>query len=157
MEKCGQSVVSLLIGGEKMSTKYVVCESVCFHKRSISHSAAPLWAGTITALACGSRRVIPRMSTSEHSSVSVVRDKRRRDPTGVRQRTLNMHPNVSQTVCVSGLSVSEEPPPHRVTTGPPPTDHQRGHSLQPPSTPALPRRYLPAQPRNSPGGQLKSL
>ncbi|KAM9348855.1 microtubule-associated tumor suppressor candidate 2 homolog [Symphorus nematophorus] len=54
------------------------------------------------------------------------------------------------------LSVSEEPPLHRVTTGPPPTDHQRGapcrsNSLQPPSTPALPRRYLPAQPRSSPG------
>ncbi|XP_031728471.1 microtubule-associated tumor suppressor candidate 2 [Anarrhichthys ocellatus] len=54
------------------------------------------------------------------------------------------------------LSVSEDPPLHRVTTGPPLTDHQRGapcrsHSLQPPSTPALPRRYLPAQPRSSPG------
>ncbi|KAE8287481.1 Microtubule-associated tumor suppressor candidate 2-like protein [Larimichthys crocea] len=54
------------------------------------------------------------------------------------------------------LSVSEEPPLHRVTTGPPSTDHQRGapcrsSSLQPPSTPALPRRYLPAQPRSSPG------
>ncbi|XP_042354509.1 microtubule-associated tumor suppressor candidate 2 [Plectropomus leopardus] len=54
------------------------------------------------------------------------------------------------------LSVSEEPPLHRVTTGPPSTDHQRGtpcrsNSLQPPSTPALPRRYLPAQPRSSPG------
>ncbi|TNN78996.1 Microtubule-associated tumor suppressor candidate 2 [Liparis tanakae] len=44
----------------------------------------------------------------------------------------------------------------RVTTGPPSTDHQRGahgrsSSLQPPSTPALHRRYLPAQPRSSPG------
>ncbi|XP_040038902.2 uncharacterized protein mtus2a [Gasterosteus aculeatus] len=51
---------------------------------------------------------------------------------------------------------SEDPPPHRVTTGPPSTDHHRGapcrsSSLQPPSTPALPRRYLPAQPRSSPG------
>lgn len=60
-------------------------------------------------------------------------------------------------LCILGLSVSEEPPLHRVTTGPPSTDHQRGHSLQPPSTPALPRRYLPAQPKNSPGGQFKSL
>ncbi|XP_069002463.1 microtubule-associated tumor suppressor candidate 2 homolog isoform X1 [Embiotoca jacksoni] len=54
------------------------------------------------------------------------------------------------------LSVSEEPPLHRVTTGPASTDHQRGppchsSSLQPPSTPALPRRYLPPQPRSSPG------
>ncbi|KAM3601309.1 uncharacterized protein V6R79_010463 [Siganus canaliculatus] len=54
------------------------------------------------------------------------------------------------------LSVSEEPPLHRVTTGPPSADPQRGppcrsNSLQPPSTPALPRRYLPAQPRSSPG------
>ncbi|XP_049448872.1 microtubule-associated tumor suppressor candidate 2 isoform X1 [Epinephelus fuscoguttatus] len=54
------------------------------------------------------------------------------------------------------VSVSEEPPLHRVTTGPPSTDHPRGapcrsNSLQPPSTPALPRRYLPAQPRSSPG------
>ncbi|KAK7926174.1 hypothetical protein WMY93_008484 [Mugilogobius chulae] len=53
------------------------------------------------------------------------------------------------------LSVSEEPPLHRVTTGPPSVpEHQRGppcRSLQPPSTPALPRRYLPAQPRSSPG------
>nr|XP_020454191.1 microtubule-associated tumor suppressor candidate 2 homolog [Monopterus albus] len=54
------------------------------------------------------------------------------------------------------LSVSEEPPLHRVTTGPPSTDHQRvapcrSNSLQPPSTPALPRRYLPPQPRSSPG------
>ncbi|GLD46761.1 microtubule-associated tumor suppressor candidate 2-like isoform X1 [Lates japonicus] len=54
------------------------------------------------------------------------------------------------------LSVSEEPPLHRVTTSPPSTDHQRGapcrsNSLQPPSTPALPRRYLPPQPRSSPG------
>ncbi|XP_040006989.1 microtubule-associated tumor suppressor candidate 2 [Xiphias gladius] len=58
--------------------------------------------------------------------------------------------------CISGLSVSEEPPLHRVTTSPPSTDHQRGapchsNSLQPPSTPALPRRYLPPQPRSSPG------
>lgn len=54
------------------------------------------------------------------------------------------------------LSVSEEPPLYRVTTNPPSTDHQRGvpcrsNSLQPPSTPALPRRYLPPQPRSSPG------
>ncbi|KAJ0061667.1 hypothetical protein NL108_005801, partial [Boleophthalmus pectinirostris] len=53
------------------------------------------------------------------------------------------------------LSVSEDPPLHRVTTGPPSVpEHQRGQpcrSLQPPSTPALPRRYLPAQPRSSPG------
>ncbi|KAK5858524.1 hypothetical protein PBY51_002657 [Eleginops maclovinus] len=54
------------------------------------------------------------------------------------------------------LSVSEEPPLHRVTTSPPSTDHQRGapcrsQSLQPPSTPALPRRFLPAPPRSSPG------
>ncbi|XP_037834848.1 microtubule-associated tumor suppressor candidate 2 isoform X1 [Kryptolebias marmoratus] len=53
-------------------------------------------------------------------------------------------------------SVSEEPPVHRVTTSPPSTDHQRttpyrSNSLQPPSTPALPRRYLPPQPRSSPG------
>ncbi|XP_037322911.2 microtubule-associated tumor suppressor candidate 2 [Pungitius pungitius] len=55
-----------------------------------------------------------------------------------------------------GPSVSEDPPPHRVTTDPPPIDHHRGapsrsSGLQPPSTPALPRRYLPAQPRSSPG------
>ncbi|KAM8834624.1 microtubule-associated tumor suppressor candidate 2 [Synchiropus picturatus] len=47
-------------------------------------------------------------------------------------------------------SASEEPPQHRAgqstERGPP----CRG-SLQPPSTPALPRRYLPAQPRSSPG------
>uniref|UniRef100_A0A087YIZ7 Microtubule associated tumor suppressor candidate 2a n=1 Tax=Poecilia formosa TaxID=48698 RepID=A0A087YIZ7_POEFO len=54
------------------------------------------------------------------------------------------------------LSVSEEPPLHRVTTSPPSTDQQRGppcrsSSLQPPSTPVLPRRYLPPQPRSSPG------
>ncbi|KAM6907522.1 microtubule-associated tumor suppressor candidate 2 [Xenentodon cancila] len=54
------------------------------------------------------------------------------------------------------LSVSDEPPLHRVTTGPASSDHQRGtpcrsNSLQPPSTPALPRRYLPPQPRSSPG------
>ncbi|KAK2828665.1 hypothetical protein Q5P01_019699 [Channa striata] len=54
------------------------------------------------------------------------------------------------------LSVSEDPPLHRVTTSPPSADHQRGapcrsSSLQPPSTPALPRRYLPPQPRSSPG------
>ncbi|XP_077401984.1 microtubule-associated tumor suppressor candidate 2 isoform X2 [Vanacampus margaritifer] len=53
------------------------------------------------------------------------------------------------------LSVSEEPSPHGVAVAPPPTDQQRGapwrsNSLQPPSTPALPRRYLPAQPRSSP-------
>ncbi|XP_034540168.1 microtubule-associated tumor suppressor candidate 2 [Notolabrus celidotus] len=58
------------------------------------------------------------------------------------------------------LSVSEEPPLHRVTTNPPTTDQQRGppcrsNSLQPPSTPALPRRYLPAQPRSSPGAGRK--
>ncbi|KAM4726251.1 microtubule-associated tumor suppressor candidate 2 homolog [Anableps anableps] len=54
------------------------------------------------------------------------------------------------------LSVSEDPPLHRVTTSPPSTDQQRGppcrsSNLQPPSTPALPRRYLPPQPRSSPG------
>ncbi|XP_029957680.1 microtubule-associated tumor suppressor candidate 2 [Salarias fasciatus] len=54
------------------------------------------------------------------------------------------------------LSVSEEPPLHRVTTSTAPADHQRvapcrSSSLQPPSTPALPRRYLPPQPRSSPG------
>ncbi|XP_051902764.1 microtubule-associated tumor suppressor candidate 2 homolog isoform X1 [Hippocampus zosterae] len=54
------------------------------------------------------------------------------------------------------LSVSEDPPLHRVAGAPASTDHQRGPpcrsvSLQPPSTPALPRRYLPAQPRTSPG------
>nr|XP_057942744.1 microtubule-associated tumor suppressor candidate 2 homolog isoform X2 [Doryrhamphus excisus] len=58
------------------------------------------------------------------------------------------------------LSVSEEPPPHRVTGGPSSSDHQRSvpcrsSSLQPPSTPALPRRYLPAQPRSSPGAGRK--
>ncbi|XP_012705454.2 microtubule-associated tumor suppressor candidate 2 isoform X2 [Fundulus heteroclitus] len=58
------------------------------------------------------------------------------------------------------LSVSEEPPLHRVTTSPPSTDPQRGppcrsSSLQPPSTPALPRRYLPPQPRSSPGAGRK--
>ncbi|KAM3869227.1 microtubule-associated tumor suppressor candidate 2 homolog [Diretmus argenteus] len=58
------------------------------------------------------------------------------------------------------LSVSEEPPPHRVTTTPPSAENQRAgpgrsNSLQPPSTPALPRRYLPAQPRNSPGAGRK--
>ncbi|XP_078142854.1 microtubule-associated tumor suppressor candidate 2 homolog [Centroberyx gerrardi] len=62
--------------------------------------------------------------------------------------------------CRPGLSVSEEPPLHRVTTTPPSAEQQRGppcrsSSLQPPSTPALPRRYLPAQPRNSPGGQCR--
>lgn len=56
------------------------------------------------------------------------------------------------------LSVSEEPPLHRVTTVS--TDHQRGapcrsNSLQPPSTPALPRRYLPPQSRSSPGVSRK--
>ncbi|KAM9846657.1 microtubule-associated tumor suppressor candidate 2 [Aulostomus maculatus] len=56
------------------------------------------------------------------------------------------------------LSVSEEPPLHRVTTTTTTTttEYQRGapsrsNSLQPPSTPALPRRYLPPQPRGSPG------
>ncbi|XP_077597154.1 microtubule-associated tumor suppressor candidate 2 homolog isoform X1 [Stigmatopora nigra] len=54
------------------------------------------------------------------------------------------------------LSVSEEPPIHRVTGVHPSSDQQRSapcrsNSLQPPSTPALPRRYLPAQPRSSPG------
>ncbi|XP_026184732.1 microtubule-associated tumor suppressor candidate 2 homolog [Mastacembelus armatus] len=54
------------------------------------------------------------------------------------------------------LNVTEDPPLHRVTTNPPSTDHQRvapcrRNSLQPPSTPALPRRYLPPQPRSSPG------
>ncbi|XP_077447850.1 microtubule-associated tumor suppressor candidate 2 homolog isoform X2 [Stigmatopora argus] len=54
------------------------------------------------------------------------------------------------------LSVSEEPPMHRVTGVHPSSDQQRSapcrsNSLQPPSTPALPRRYLPAQPRSSPG------
>ncbi|KAG7516061.1 hypothetical protein JOB18_021773 [Solea senegalensis] len=57
--------------------------------------------------------------------------------------------------CRTAHCVSEEPPPHRVTTSPPSTVHQRGpcrnSSLQPPSTPALPRRYLPPQPRSSPG------
>nr|XP_012774387.2 microtubule-associated tumor suppressor candidate 2 isoform X1 [Maylandia zebra] len=58
------------------------------------------------------------------------------------------------------LSVSEEPPLHRVTTGTASTDHQRGaqcrsNSLQPPSTPALPRRYLPPQSRSSPGVSRK--
>ncbi|XP_041864464.1 microtubule-associated tumor suppressor candidate 2 homolog isoform X2 [Melanotaenia boesemani] len=51
------------------------------------------------------------------------------------------------------LVVSEDPPLHRVATGQP-TDPQktcRSNSLQPPSTPALPRRYLPPQPRSSPG------
>lgn len=56
------------------------------------------------------------------------------------------------TVCFPGLSVSEEEPQHKLTTGPL-TDHQRSHSLQPPSTPVLPRRFLPPQPRNSPRGQ----
>lgn len=61
---------------------------------------------------------------------------------------------------VSGLSVSEDPPPHRVATGSASSDQQRGvscrsNSLQPPSTPALPRRYLPPQPRSSPGGKWK--
>ncbi|XP_068600411.1 microtubule-associated tumor suppressor candidate 2 homolog [Brachionichthys hirsutus] len=58
--------------------------------------------------------------------------------------------------CRPGLSTSEEPPLLRVTTSPPLADHQRGPpcrsvSLQPPSTPVLPRRYLPPQPRSSPG------
>ncbi|XP_061658372.1 microtubule-associated tumor suppressor candidate 2 [Syngnathoides biaculeatus] len=54
------------------------------------------------------------------------------------------------------LSVGEEPSVHRKTAGSPTKDHKRGapcrsNSLQPPSTPALPRRYLPAQPKSSPG------
>ncbi|XP_061595262.1 uncharacterized protein mtus2a [Cololabis saira] len=57
---------------------------------------------------------------------------------------------------VAGVSVSDDPPLHRVTTSPAAADHQRGapcrsNSLQPPSTPALPRRFLPPQPRSSPG------
>ncbi|XP_053703176.1 microtubule-associated tumor suppressor candidate 2 isoform X2 [Synchiropus splendidus] len=44
-------------------------------------------------------------------------------------------------------SASEEPPQHRASQS---TERGRS-SLQPPSTPALPRRYLPAQPRSSPG------
>lgn len=59
------------------------------------------------------------------------------------------------TLSFPGLSVSEEAPHHRVTTGSL-ADHQRAHSLQPPSTPALPRRFLPPQSRNSPGGQYKA-
>lgn len=59
------------------------------------------------------------------------------------------------TLCFPGLSVSEEAPHHRVTTGSL-ADHQRAHSLQPPSTPVLPRRFLPPQSRNSPGGQYKA-
>ncbi|XP_023818106.1 microtubule-associated tumor suppressor candidate 2 homolog isoform X2 [Oryzias latipes] len=60
------------------------------------------------------------------------------------------------------LSVSEDPPPHRVATGSASSDQQRGvscrsNSLQPPSTPALPRRYLPPQPRSSPGVGRKEL
>ncbi|XP_056141200.1 microtubule-associated tumor suppressor candidate 2 homolog [Lampris incognitus] len=64
--------------------------------------------------------------------------------------------------CRPGLSVSEDPPLHRVTTAPSSGDQQRGGpgrgtSLQPPSTPALPRRYLPAQQRNSPGVGRKDI
>ncbi|RVE63894.1 hypothetical protein OJAV_G00140840 [Oryzias javanicus] len=64
--------------------------------------------------------------------------------------------------CRTAHRVSEEPPPHRVATGPPCADQQRGvscrsNSLQPPSTPALPRRYLPPQPRSSPGVGRKEL
>ncbi|XP_052376064.1 microtubule-associated tumor suppressor candidate 2 isoform X3 [Oncorhynchus keta] len=59
-------------------------------------------------------------------------------------------------------SVCVDPPLYRVTN-PPCTDPQRGggppnyatRNLQPPSTPALPRRYLPAQPRGSPVGVRK--
>ncbi|XP_068186548.1 microtubule-associated tumor suppressor candidate 2 [Antennarius striatus] len=58
--------------------------------------------------------------------------------------------------CRPGLSMNEEPPVLRGTTSPPLADYQRGppcrsNSLQPPSTPVLPRRYLPPQPRSSPG------
>ncbi|KAK6305874.1 hypothetical protein J4Q44_G00246540 [Coregonus suidteri] len=57
----------------------------------------------------------------------------------------------------NGKGVCVDPPLYRVTN-PSSTDLQRGggppnyttRSLQPPSTPALPRRYLPAQPRGSP-------
>ncbi|XP_045064158.1 microtubule-associated tumor suppressor candidate 2 isoform X2 [Coregonus clupeaformis] len=64
-------------------------------------------------------------------------------------------PDTCQRVCV-------DPPLYRVTN-PSSTDLQRGggppnyttRSLQPPSTPALPRRYLPAQPRGSPAGVRK--
>ncbi|XP_024121792.1 microtubule-associated tumor suppressor candidate 2 isoform X2 [Oryzias melastigma] len=64
--------------------------------------------------------------------------------------------------CRTAHRVSEEPPPHRVATGPASADQQRGvscrsNSLQPPSTPALPRRYLPPQPRSSPGVGRKEL
>uniref|UniRef100_A0AAV2J9V3 Uncharacterized protein n=1 Tax=Knipowitschia caucasica TaxID=637954 RepID=A0AAV2J9V3_KNICA len=48
-------------------------------------------------------------------------------------------------------SVSEEPVLHRAPLGPPAERAAPCRSLQPPSTPALPRRYLPAQPRSSPG------
>lgn len=75
----------------------------------------------------------------------------------MRQRSLTSESitHVS-TVCFPGLSVSEEAPHHRVTTGSL-TDHQRAHSLQPPSTPVLPRRFLPPQSRNSPRGQSESM
>ncbi|XP_019903993.2 microtubule-associated tumor suppressor 1 homolog isoform X2 [Esox lucius] len=64
--------------------------------------------------------------------------------------------------CRPGPSVGDDPPHHR-GTDPPSTDLQRPggprnyspHGLQPPSTPALPRRYLPAQPRGSPVGVRK--
>nr|XP_015817185.2 microtubule-associated tumor suppressor candidate 2 isoform X2 [Nothobranchius furzeri] len=54
------------------------------------------------------------------------------------------------------VTVSEDPRLHRVAASPLSADHQRAapcrsSSLQPPSTPALPRRYLPPQPRSSPG------
>uniref|UniRef100_A0A8C5DGK3 Uncharacterized protein n=1 Tax=Gouania willdenowi TaxID=441366 RepID=A0A8C5DGK3_GOUWI len=54
------------------------------------------------------------------------------------------------------VGVNEEAPLHRVTAQIVSTDQQRGapcrsNSLQPPSTPALPRRFLPPQPRSSPG------
>lgn len=71
----------------------------------------------------------------------------------IRQRCLTSGSTTcDSTVCFPGLSVSEEAPHHRVTTGPL-ADHQRAHSLQPPSTPVLPRRFLPPPSRNSPRGQ----
>ncbi|XP_038129893.1 microtubule-associated tumor suppressor candidate 2 isoform X1 [Cyprinodon tularosa] len=56
-----------------------------------------------------------------------------------------------------GVNVSEELPLHRVTKSPPLIDQHRGppcrssSGLQPPSTPVLPRRYLPPPPKSSPG------
>ncbi|XP_061754558.1 microtubule-associated tumor suppressor candidate 2 homolog isoform X1 [Nerophis ophidion] len=95
-----------------------------------------------TRLPVGRLATFGFVRSSSVSSVSSIRsaDSARSDP----GRTVHC------------LSVSEEPPLHRVTGGPPSTDHQRSvpcrsNSLQPPSTPALPRRYLPAQPRSSPG------